>query len=364
MAKLKYFNFEKEVLKKRPNSDIYILLGGRGCGKSYSVKNFCLRDAYTNGYGRYVNLLRRMDRNISPSHNEEYYADVDISNITNNAKDTIRQYRSYIYAEKSDDKGGYVKSERVTLGRVSALSIGQSYKSNFDRRAYKWTIYEEFITDEVYLLNEPNRLQEFLQTVYGNDRTDGKAILIGNTLSTVCPYYSAWDLGKMGDMQAGEFRDFRIDNMTVSIYMCYPLIDDKGDKVTSKFLFGTHAKKQHGIWDVHQHPYYYFTGGETCIYTCVFCRYENMYLMRCLLNEKNIPFWYIERKTTPIKKGERVIGLLSVNDDWLHTATFQPISRREKVLFDLLFQKNRVAFDTNLTGDEFFRLIKDYNLDN
>lgn len=358
MAKLHYFNFEKEVLKKRPNSNIYIILGGRGNGKSYSVKNYCFADAYKHGYGHYVNLLRRMDRNISPSQNEEFYADVDTGMCTDNTHEYIRQYRQYIYFENMDDRGKYIKSDSLKVGRVTALSTGQSYKSNFDRQAYKWTIFEEFITDEMYLMHEPSRLLELLQTIYANDRADGKAVLIGNTISTICPYYSDWDLGRISDMECGEIRDFQIDNTMVSVYMCHPLTDDSGKNVVSNFLFGRHAKKQDGIWTVHSHPHYDYIGGETCIYTAVFKRYENMYLMRLLLHPvTSAPFWYIERKTSPIKEGERVIGEWAADSPPNHTTDFLPLTQKEKRAFDLLFVKNAVTFDTNLTGDEFYRHI-------
>lgn len=57
---------------------------------------------------------------------------------------------------------------------------------------YDYILYEEFITDNSYLYDEPRQLQQFVSTVARSEKLT--VILIGNTLSRVCPYFSEWCL--------------------------------------------------------------------------------------------------------------------------------------------------------------------------
>ena len=73
-----------------------------------------------------------------------------------------------------------------------ALSASTHYKST-QYPFVKNMIFEEFVTDGLYLQNECNLLMQLVSTVFRN-RKDGKVFLIGNTISRVCPYFYEWEL--------------------------------------------------------------------------------------------------------------------------------------------------------------------------
>lgn len=63
-------------------------------------------------------------------------------------------------------------------------------------------------------------------------------------------------------------------------------------------------------------------------------------------------FIFIEKKTTPIKEGTRVIGDI-YDTSILYTQSFKPIVDREKIIFELLKQ-GKVCFSDRLTGTNFY----------
>lgn len=350
-AKQGYFDFEREVYSRSPDADIYCILGERSNGKSYAIKNYCFKKAYEHRgeKGFEVNVLRRWDEDITPKFCEDFFCDVEVKHITNGEYDKVTIYRNYIYFDKYDENMCIIKEKRIRLGRLTALNVAERYKSNFDRQAYGYVIYEEFITDKIYLPNEPIVFQEYLQTVFGK-RDDGVAYLIGNKISTICPYYDAFGLHNIKSMKQGELHDVNLQGSDSITKLCIYMSNDVGKK--SKFMFGSHAKKANGEWDVKQYPLLTYSDLRemTEIYRFVYNYNQHMF-MCILLNVDNNTFaFYVEPKTTPIKAGTRVVG--DFNADCICTPDFTPLSQGEERAFRLL-KEGYMYFNSNLTGDEF-----------
>ena len=109
------------------------------------------------------------------------------------------------------------KGEEVKLaecGTYCALNEYERYKS-WAFVDYSYILYEEFITDGVYLNDEPRLLQQFVSTVARLKRIT--VILIGNTLSRVCPYFNEWCLEgvlkqKQGTIEVYHFHQQVLDD--------------------------------------------------------------------------------------------------------------------------------------------------------
>lgn len=52
-------------------------------------------------------------------------------------------------------------------------------------------IFEEFMSRNVYLPNEPNKLMNLYATI-DRKRLTTRLWLVGNTISRVCPYINEW----------------------------------------------------------------------------------------------------------------------------------------------------------------------------
>lgn len=184
-------NIDKE------NALINLIWGERSNGKSYQVKHKkaiipFLESMVKDGMerNRFI-LVRRLREEISTEKIERYFADVDISSLTNNRYNIITYYRKEVYLGNYSIETGKIKRGEK-IGYVVALSTEQHY-AGASYLDVKNIIFEEFMSRSVYLANEPDKLINFWNTV---DRKRGivRMWLVGNTISRVCPYLTDWDL--------------------------------------------------------------------------------------------------------------------------------------------------------------------------
>lgn len=223
------FHYNLDSIDSR-NALINIIWGERSNGKSYQVKHkkaiipfleSMIKD-YNNERDRFI-LVRRLREEITPEKIERYFADVDISSLTNNKYNTISYYRREIYlANFKVDTGKVVRGEKI--GYVIALSTEQHY-AGASYLDVKNIIFEEFMSRSVYLANEPDKLMNLWNTV---DRKRGivRMWLVGNTISRVCPYLTDWGLQTIITHQKqGEIAEKLLDTGTV---------DDKGNEIFIK----------------------------------------------------------------------------------------------------------------------------------
>jgi hypothetical protein len=223
-----------------------MLLGMRANGKSYAVKEEVLKDAYQNK----INFvyLRRWREDIKQAAVEAYFADMPIEKITDGKYNAVVAWQSYLYFAVVTDEGHAERGQRI--GRYCALNEAIRYKSQAFVN-YGWIVYEEFITDEVYLSEEPTKLLQFVSTVARLGSI--KVVLIGNTMSRVCPYFNEWQLQGTLRQKPGTIEVYHMhyDKFTVDIAVenCEVLERD------SLLFFGSAAKQIiSGEWDVKESP--------------------------------------------------------------------------------------------------------------
>ena len=243
--KKQYYNI-KPLLQHDAN--YYILLGMRANGKSYQVKLTALENAYKTG-GQFV-YLRRFKEDIKGYYVESYFSDMPIDKITGDKYDRVVAFQGFLYFAAENDKGEIIKGARI--GRYCALSEAYRYKSNAFVN-YDFIIYEEFITDELYLANEPDKLQQFVSTVARDKNI--KVLLIGNTISRVCPYFGEWALAGTLRQRPGTIELYHMkddngnDSAIIAVENCTVVENE------SKMFFGKATKQiLSGEWDVKQSP--------------------------------------------------------------------------------------------------------------
>ena len=135
--------------------------------------------------------MRRLKEEISSEKIEQYFADVDISKLTDNKYNCISLYRKILYLSKYDIETG--KTQRIEkIGYVVALSTEQNY-AGASYLDVDDIIFEEFMSRTDYLPNESDKLMNFYATV-DRKRLTTRLWLVGNTISRVCPYINDWGL--------------------------------------------------------------------------------------------------------------------------------------------------------------------------
>lgn len=355
--KRKKANFVKRKVVESISADYIILLGQRSNGKSYAVKESVLIDAYKNG--NEFGYIRRYDEDTKDYMIVEYFADFipdKLLEITNGEFDTISVYRKAIYFACTNPETG--KIERMKkIGNVFSLATYERYKSRMFPNITT-LLFEEFITDNYYLQNEPKKLFNLVSSIARLRKI--KVYCIGNTISRICPYFNDWQLVNIPKQKIGTIELYHVkdtDTDTTVIIAVY-LTDTM--KVNSGMFFGNSAKSiVSGMWETDEHPHLLGHKDEyNTIYTLVFMYDKNMFLCEFLQSKKDTSnfTWFISPKNTPIQKNTRIVSNKYIFNPWA-TIGFKAINDNELTLFNYL-KTGKICYSDNLTGTEFLQCYK------
>ena len=341
MAKKKYYDITN-LLKTK--AQYMILLGQRANGKSYQAKKTVLEDAYAND--RWFVYLRRYKADIKAKAVEAYFEDMDINAITHGEYEGIIAWSGSIYFSIRNEKDELVKGKEI--GRYCALNEYERYKS-WAFVDYDWILYEEFITDSAYLPDEPRQLQQFISTVARHRMIT--ALLIGNTLSRVCPYFAEWCLEGVLKQKLGtiEIYHHHLDNSTIDIAVEYCA----NANYENKMFFGQSAKQIiAGEWDTTDVPKLPRKQEE----------YEKVYEL--LVEYQKFSF-VINLLVEPIEGGiicfvypfngkRKILRKITeqFSDNPFVSAKLD-ISKRPEALINDCFRLGKVCYSDNLTGSDF-----------
>lgn len=340
----------------KTDAQYLMLLGERTNGKSYQVKKTCLENAYrgiNSDSGRFV-YLRRWREDIKIGNVNSYFEDMPVAKITRGEYEMVTCFQGYIYFANLD--GDKIK-RGARIGRYCALNEMERYKSNVFR-GYTSIIYEEFITDGIYLNDEPNKLQHFVSTVF-RDKA-GKVFLVGNTLSRVCPYFNEWCLENVLKQEQGEIDIYNfstLDGGTVKIAVEYCA----NSNTENRMFFGNSAKNiVGGVWESKEVPKLLKEHD----------RYEKLY--EILIQYQSFRF-LLELLFEPIEGGfccfiypftrQRYIErVLSDAPSDRPNITYCLRNNKIENLINKCFKEGKVFYSDNLTGSDFENVNKYFHI--
>lgn len=331
---------------KNVNADYNIIIGERTGGKSYWTKNYVVTDCVKNKE-KFV-YLRRYDSDIKTVDIQQYFSD---TNCKKHGFDLITVYRSELYATKIKDNGEY---ERLfCIGRAMSLSRMVSYKSQIFND-YKHIIYEEFVTNDLYLDNEPDKLLDFVSTIFRNRK--GKVWLIGNKLTRFCPYYNEWGLTRITQQKNNTIEIYKLKNDDNEIKIAVELTDSyKNDKMT----FG-HKRKNvtEGEWETKVFPKPPHPKNEyTVLYEMLYIYSGFKFVISLLAHTE-----YLCVKIYPYTKDRNIIR--KITDEFSTDVFTTPVlntKNKAEMKIKELFILNKVVYSDNLTGTDFNNALKKFN---
>ena len=334
------------------DAEYMIMLGQRANGKSYQSKLTVLTEAYKSDT-KFV-YLRRWKADITANEVEKYFGDAPIEKITHGEYDHIKAWRNTLYFAQWDDDGKSIKGKEI--GRYCALNEAERYKSwaftdpTTGDNPYKYIIYEEFITDSVYLIDEPSRLQQFVSTVFRHFR--GHVLMVGNTLSRVCPYFLEWCLDgtlnqKMGTIEIYHYHTESGDNVDIAVEYCANV------QHKNNMFFGT-AEKQivSGEWDVREVPKLPRKHSDyICAYEILIEYQAFRFVMQLLVESEDggrIVYIY------PYTKRREILRKISTEfSDSLFTSAKLNLRLLPEAIIADCFRMGKVCFSDNMCGADF-----------
>lgn len=360
MAK-RYYDISKI---KQVDAQYKILLGGRNIGKSYATKEDVIIDCLNND-GQFT-YLRRWDRDIKGTYVVNYFNDLNyekIATITGKEFSAVYYWQGKIFLCNMDSENHAI--DKYHIGYAHSLSQNERYKSQMFPRVM-YTIFEEFITDQMYIQDEPSIIQEYVSTIY----RERKAIIymIGNTISKLCPYFNEWNLGNVLSMKTHDIAVF--ENTTevlssegkveITVKIAVEMCGAEG--VFSKMAFGSAAnmivKNEWRQKTVPRLDKDIIKDMKEVYHLYVFC--DNLVFKMELCKYNNEIFWYVKPQTTDIKdiNKQRIVSTEPSISKW-QTNGFIALNEKESMAFSLIKLK-KIFYCSNECGTDFQQALNKF----
>lgn len=354
MAKKEYYNISNMLATK---ADYMILLGQRANGKSYQAKLTCLKHYLQTGE-KFV-YVRRWRSDITRNNVSMYFADMPIPQMTGGKYEGVTAFGGMLYFYRIEDSK-QIKGEQI--GAYISLNESERIKS-LQFVNYRYILFEEFITDKMYLTNEPTILQHVVSTIARDNNMT--VLMIGNTLSRVCPYFAEWCLDGVLKQKLGtiEMYHFHTDNgiTNIAVEMC-------GTVKTSSTMFFGQASKQiiTGEWDTVDMPKLPKPAEEYVeLYEVLFKYQKFAFVVKLLADESNGGTFVYIYPHTGKREIDRVVTNVFSTDPNVSARLL--VDKRPEAMMATCFLNGNVCFSDNLTGVDFrnvnqvFRLGYMYN---
>lgn len=345
MAKRQYYDITNML---STSAQYMMLLGQRSNGKSYQVKKTVIERALK---GQKFVYLRRWKADLKQSYVTSYFDDMPIDKLTSKKYDKIKATAGKIYLVK--EAKGKTKEQKLEVGRYCALNEAERYKSQVFKD-FTSIIYEEFITDDLYLDDEPRMLQQFVSTVFRLNR--GTVFLVGNTLTRVCPYFHEWCLDgvlkqKQGTIEIYHYHTDKGDTVDVAVEYCANTNND------NTMFFGESAKQiVSGEWDVKEVPKLPRLLYEYEMVYEILVEYQAFkFVIQLLIEPKNGGvICYVYPYT---KKREIYRKITNEFSDLPNVTSKLDIDIKPEAMIRKCLILDKICYSDNLTGSDFKKVI-------
>lgn len=348
---------------KKENAQINIIIGERSNGKSYNIKDTIIFEKYLNEKSRTM-LLRRFREEISSNFIEQYFSDFDIMKKTNNKYNSIFLDRktNILFGNTAED---FKKKKGEKLGYCASLSIEQNLAGGSFLDVND-IVFEEFISRSLYLANEPEKLMNLYCTV---DRKRGttKLWLLGNTISKINPYITAWGLESIfKTIKQGEIKTKEIEIIDegkpriIKIAVEYCRSTGK-----SSFTIGHHSSMMNnGAWQTDPQPHLLESiKNYNTIYKIAFHFDSYKFLARYISHkETKNKLWFIEPFTKDFDNKILIFSNHIKENKQYKRNIYTYKSKNDKInkILDTFIEENIFYSDDNCGTD--FKQIIDFQI--
>ena len=329
-SKRKYYSF-KRLMEQYPDCQYYIIYGERSNGKSYSILELMVEEFYNSGYTHAFGYIRRVDEDIKLSNASQVFKSLKcnddgvnrIEEITKGEyNDVFVKSRCFYLAHRNEEGELDNVLDSQPLGYLFALNQSERIKSTGYPDIY-WIFFEEFIAENLPLLNEIDKLTSVLSTIIRN-RNNVKIVMAGNTINKHNYIFKEYGLHKTKYQKPNtvDLYQYRDDMGTLKIACEFTDFPDKSVKKSNiYFCFNKEKNKmiREGMWQIGNYPHLQYLYKPKDIRFIYFIKYENE-VFQCeviqtidnkenkidnypndIYSNKPMLFTYIHKKTSEIK---------------------------------------------------------------
>ena len=346
-----------------------LVLGERSSGKTYSSLKVLLEDAWK---GKNFAYVRRYDEDFKSRRGSAIFQSLEqnneITKITHGKWTGIRYYSKRFYWCKYDKDGKCVYDESP-IGWAFSLASGEHDKSSSYNTVYNILMDEMVASGGAYLNNKFVLLCNTISTI-ARDRMC-RIILLGNTVSKVCPYFSELKID-INKLKQGSINVIEYDK---GLRLAVEMTDSTEREKESDRLFSFGNAKlnmikgaegnngDNSIWQFDLYPHLFIEYEREDILFTYFIEYtalNKLYQCEMIQTKENEQFTFIHEKTTPLKNKDQDLifsDKLTSKPNYRY-GMLNPKTLVEKKINEH-FKSNNVYYSNNEVGDAIksFRLL-------
>ena len=376
------------LFKKCPMDEFYyyVIFGERSNGKSFAVLEYCIKEYLAHGYA--MGYIRRWDTDYEKGNTKKIWQGF----IKNPYKGNLiklwskGKWNSISYkfgewhferlAEETikDDDGRAIQEVGDVLERDPnpfayrfALNTQEHVKSS-GYPDIRFIVFDEFLT-RGYYLNGGDEFPIFTSLVSTIVRIEDyvRIFLIGNSISSSCPYFREMGLRnvkKMPEEGAIDIYEYGESGLKVAVERTPNVKTRKGIKKKSDVYFAFDNPKLKmittGGWEIDIYPHLpagYKVKKENILYTFFIVYEEEIIQCEIVHKDENI-ICFVHRKTTPIKDDNRNLVFTPDYDPryWYRRRLNYPQSKLEKFIASL-FAYEKVYYQDNELGESVLHYL-------
>ncbi len=326
-------------------------IGQRSNGKSFWWLWVFTMEFFEFGY--HIGYVRRQKEETTNTSIEDYFKDTMYLKLLKEhyGFDGVISKEKKLYFVAYDEDGKIIKEQTTLFGKAFSLSTARNFKSlHFD--LINNIMYEEFITDGLYLPNEWKKWNNLISTIY-RDRK-GRVVLIGNTIERNCPYFREMGVNIL-KLKQGTTTRYKSNDIDF-------IVEYTGEtKQINKMFIGQTARQiVKGEWDTNTYPHlfcdldkqeklmkFYYCYNEFCFKCELFIYDDRKFLFIRPYDKENLEFNFYD---DIFEKG------FHLERNYYNNAK----KKRYSKIWDL-FVDNKVVYSDNLCGTEFNNCLKYFN---
>lgn len=358
---MKYYDVAN-LIKSYPKAHYYVVFGERSNGKTYSALKYALERNVA--LGEQFAYLRRMGEDIRKSELMQLFSAHEsenfISSLTGGEWTRVVIVNKRFYFERTEiNESSQTKPEKIIrseepIGFAFDLNSMEHYKSiSFPK--IRTVIFDEFLSRTGYLPNEFLLFTNTLSTII-RQRDDVKIIMLGNTVSKYCPYFSEMGLTHIKQQVQGTIDVYNYGNSKLQVVVEYTESSSTrgGKKSDIYFAFDNPELKMitSGSWEIAIYPHLEIKYRPKDVACNFFIEFDREIIHGELVYLETGPFIFFHRKTTPIKDETKDIVYTTRNSQrYNYKMGLTKHTDKLSTTIIKLLRENRAFYSENEVGE-------------
>lgn len=250
----KFFDVRK-VIEEVPDAHIYMFVGERTGGKTYSSLSYCL-DRYVEDRSRFV-YVRRLNESIRLQFMRNLFTgNIKTGDVDNHLKQFgyygLQFFSSAFYPLVEGTKNKLIRANEP-IGYTASISTWETGKGG--SIPYLGTIvFDEFLTRKTYLPNEPTLFMNLVSSL-AREEDKVKILMLANTVTWDAPYFREWGLNHVENMKQGTYDVYTIGKKGMKLVLCYvEHVENRKGDIYFSFDNPRLRAMTEGTWETAEYP--------------------------------------------------------------------------------------------------------------